>query len=145
MWISLWNTLLKYWHFMQETTELSRVWTLWVSISIYWNWKREKFVKTTKLPEVEIFKDKQINKRQRLLYLFLKTWSQILTEKNWKLQWISKLKSWDLRKNMIYEALLLLEACLLEVCEQYQWILRNKLFDIPKLINQYSNNWLWCF
>lgn len=52
---------------MQETTELSRVWTLWVSISIYWNWKREKFAKTTKLPEVEIFKDKQINKRQRLL------------------------------------------------------------------------------
>lgn len=98
MWISLWNTLLNYWHFMQETTELSRVWTLWVSISIYWNWKREKFVKTTKLPEVEIFKDKQINKRQRLLYLFLKTWSQILTEKNWKLQWISKLKSWVLRK-----------------------------------------------
>ena len=47
---------------MQETTELSRVWTLRVSISIYWNWKREKFAKTTKLPEVEIFKDKQINK-----------------------------------------------------------------------------------
>lgn len=98
MWISLWNTLLKYWHFMQETTELSRVWTLWVSISIYWNWKREKFAKTTKLPEVEIFKDKQTNKRQRLLYLILKTWSQILKEKNWKLQWISKLKSWDLWK-----------------------------------------------